>query len=257
MNEKAGEKIQKRKTKRKYSLPDKGLKFEKEIAILKGLVEFSEKGSIPVSYKDIKGLASKARVSSELAFFADAGLAQKEKGAKYLPIPEVIKLVNYLNNEKEKEAKEILRQLLINSWFGLLTKQILSVKNKIKKRELTANLSAEAEGNLKKDEKAVAKLIEWLKYAEIIEIDDDDYVYLSEDPTSTKERAILPIPEETEDNLETLKKSGVELREIKKIQKGLLLNLTINLQIDSNTDVEKIKEIIRVIKQNLVEDTAG
>lgn len=250
MDEHKKEKTAKRKTIRKYSLPEKRIKFEKEIEILRGLMEFSKKGETPVNYKDIKGLGSNTYISSELAFLADAGLAEKQKGSKYIPTPEVVKAVNYLKSGKEKDAKEILNSLLRKSWFGDLTIRILNVKREINKRDLMQELCSEAEGDLEKDEKAIEKLLKWLEYAEIIEIDENDMVHLKEVPTY-KEETGIPQYEKTESEIKSTE--SVAAKEIKE-GKALTLNLTINIQIDSETDVEKIREIIRIIKQNLMEN---
>ena len=251
MEENVKEKTKKRKMKRKYSLPEKGLKFEREIAILKGLVEFSKKRETPVNYKDIRGLGSKTHISSELSFLADAGLSERQKGSKYLPIPEVVKVVNYLNSEKEKDAKEILNSLLQKSWFGELTIKIINVKREINRRDLVRELCSEDECDLEKDEKAIEKLIKWLDYAGIIEINENDVIRLKEIPMC-KEGAETAMPQyigESESKIEPTKE--IATKEINK-EKAFTLNLTMNIQIDSETDVEKIREIIRVIKQDLV-----
>ena len=111
-----------------------------------------------------------------------------------------------------------------------------------------------------KDRKTIYRLIEWLKYAEIIEIHENEIVSLKKVLTSKNKKD--KIKEEALSNLDNeevapetiVEEKVVQLGETKKVQKGILLNLTINIQIDSNTNIQKIREIIRVIKQDLVED---
>jgi len=254
MDEKVEEKTRRIKTKRKYSLPEARLKFERELEILKALVEFSKKGEKPIKYSNFIGLGSTTYVSSELAFFADAGLAIKEKGSKYLPTDEVIEFVNILNWDEE-EAKKKLANILSNSWFGDVTIKILKIRNKIGLNDLMKELGKTAEADPNKDVKALKRLVEWLEYAGIIEIDENENVRLKKviSPQNVEEK--LPSSEKIESISETTTEEKiVKSEEIKKVRKGILLNLTINLQIDSNTDVEKIREIIRAIKQDLVED---
>lgn len=47
------QKIRKR-IKRKYTLPNAEVSLEKELEIIRGLVEFSDNGAKAISYKDIK-----------------------------------------------------------------------------------------------------------------------------------------------------------------------------------------------------------
>jgi len=255
MDEKVEEKTRRKRTKRKFSLPEAHLKFEKEIEILKALVEFSKKGEQAVSYKEIVGLGSNTNISSELAFFADAGMAKREKGSKYLPTNEVIEFVNSFNWD-EKDAKRKLRDILSKSWFGEITIKILKVLGEKHLNDLIKELGKTAEADPDKDVKAIKRLVKWLEYAEIIEIDENEIVHLKEVPTFQNVEEKLPPAEKIESISETImKEEMVKSEGTKKVQKDILLNLTINLQIDSNTDVEKIREIIRAIKQDLVEDT--
>jgi len=254
MEEKNEKKIKRKRIKRKYSLPETRLSFEKELDVLKALVEFSQKGEKPILWQDIQGIGTQTYMSSELSFFADAGLAIKEKGSKYLPTSEVIEIVNNLEWSDEKTAKNILKKVLSRSWFGELVIKILSVVKEKSLDEIIKELGKTAEANPEKDEKAIKRLVKWLKYAEIIDIDENNIVHIKDVPTSKKEED-LPPDKKTESMPEmTTEKEMMKTEEIKNIQKEILLNLTINLQIDSTSDIEKFREIIRIIKKDLVED---
>ena len=241
------EKTKRKRTKRKYSLPATSIGFDKELNILKALVEYSEKGNQPVMYKDIKGVAHETIVSSELSFFSDAGLAKKEKGSKYLPTKDVIDLINNLNWDDEERAKKILNKILANSWFGDLAIKILKVSGEKSADDLIKELGKEAEGDPEKDRKSIAKLIDWLKYAEIIEIGDEDIVRLKGNPQIEEE---IIHKESSKESAKREVREAPTDREIRMFEgKELSINLIINLQISSDTDVGKIQEIVKIIKQ--------
>lgn len=255
MEEKVEEKTRRKKTKRKYPLPRADMSLENEIIVLKGLVQFSNKGKEPVKYDEIKiPNVHPTRISVELNFFASIGLAERKKKGKYIPTQKAIEFVNSLN-WKEEDAKRIIRDVLSESWFGDLVIKMLSTGKKASLSNITSELGKTVEGDPKKDKKAIRRLVEWLEYAGIIKVDENEIVYLMEAPTLHKLEEDLFLAEETESTSKTImKEKMVESEETKKVQKGVLLNLTINIQIDSNMDVEKIREIIKVIKQDLMED---
>ena len=265
MEGKIEEKKKRKRTKRKFSLPEANLKFEKEIEILKALVESSRKGEHPVSYKEIheeihKVVRSKTYISSELAFFAYAGMAKKEKGSEYLPTKEVIEFVNSLNWD-EDDAKIKLREILSKSWFGDITIKILKDNGgKIRLDDLVKKIGKKAEADPNKDVKAIKRLVKWLEYAGIVEIDENKIVRLkkipvlnnNEDESKDEAPPTSKIEEVTSETI--VEEKTMQSGENKKVRKEILLNLTINIQIDSNTDVEKVREIMKVIQQYLVGD---
>ncbi|HEC76411.1 MAG TPA: hypothetical protein ENI33_04025 [Thermoplasmatales archaeon] len=87
MKENNEKEVRRKRIKRKHALPRGDIKFENEIAILRGFVEFSDKGTKPVKYNEIRVVkVHKTIISSELNFFADIGLAEKVKGSRYNPL---------------------------------------------------------------------------------------------------------------------------------------------------------------------------
>lgn len=256
MGEKSITGVRKR-TKRKYSLPEAKLKLEKEIQVLKAFVEHSDKGEKAVSYRDIRGVANKASVSSELAFFADAGLAVKEKGSKYVPTKKVIEFVKHAEWDEEG-AKNILKQILLNTWFGELTKKILKTTGHKKLKDLIKELGITAEADNKKDEKAIRRLIEWLEYAGIVEIDGNEDVSLKDDINSSQ---IMEVEHPSSKSIEHSTESNscvtasMEERKINVEALGntsIKINVNINMQIDQDIDIGKFEEIIEVIQRNLL-----
>jgi len=252
VEEKTGFK-KRRKIKRKYPLPATTL--ENDFLILKGLITYSEKGDNPVSFREIKIDIDNTIISKELNFFSSIGLANKVSRGKYLPTPDCIEFINKLDWDNQDTAKKVLRRLLEKTWFGDFAIKLLRVQKEIDLHSLARKVGEECEADKKLDKSAIKRLMKWLEYAEIIEIDENEKVHLKEVPISQNVEEKLSPEEKIESISETIiEDEMVKSERIKKVQKGILLNLTINLQIDSNTDIEKIREIIRVIKQELVKN---
>ena len=256
MDKKVEEKTRIKKTKRKYPLPRADMSLEKEIDVLKGLVQFSNKGDQPVKYDEIKiPKIHPTRVSAELKFLASIGLAERKAKGIYVPTSKAIEFVNTLNWKKEEDATQIIKEVISKSWFGDLVIKMLNITKEASLGNIISELGKTVEGDPKKDVKAIKRLVEWLKYAEIIEIDENEIVHLKEVSTSQNVEEKSPPAEKIESVSKTImEEEMVKSEGLEKVQKGILLNLTINLQIDSNTDIERIREIIRVIKKYLVED---
>jgi len=226
------------RSKKKFSLPQKRMSFENELAVLKGVVEFSEKGNKPVTYKDIKipGVCL-TNVSSELSFLRSIDfLRDGDKRGTYIPTPQAINFVNNLNWNKEAEAKRILRQMLLKAWFGNLTIRLLKIKE-LSIEDLISELGKEAMADPKKDRKSIERLIEWLKYAEIIEISEDNKVNLKE--------AIPTIVEVEKPQI----KSVME----KESKMAININLLFLVEVNSQTKKEDIIKIIKTIKSAIQE----
>jgi len=235
-----GEKKRRSRSERRFPLPTSGMSFENEIAVLKAIVEFSNRGKKAITYKDVKiPNVSATRVSSELKFLESVNiLKQRDKRGEYLPSQEIIDFVNKLNWGKEAEAKIVLRQLLLNTWFGNLTVKLLNVKE-VSVDELIAELGKEAMADPKRDKKSVTRLIEWLKYADILEIDENNKVKL-------KEAIQLPTTVEAE-------KQQIESTIGKESKIAININVSFIIEVNSQTKKEDIVKTIRMIKDALQE----
>ncbi len=228
-------------TKRKHPLPGADMRFENEIAILKASVEFSNKGEKVITYKDVKvpGVQP-TRISNMLKFFESIKLLTKvNKPSGYKPSKELIDFINNLNWNKEEEAKEILRQRLLETWFGDLAVRLLRVKD-ISIDDLTAELGKESMADPNKDKKKVTRLINWLKYADILEIDENNKVKIKKVEISQ-----LPTTE-------------VEKQQIRPVRKeesktAININLSFLIEVNSQTKEEDVVKIIKTIKNAIQE----
>jgi hypothetical protein len=167
-------------TRLSYPLPSYHLNFEKHFEIIKAFVELSKDGKRSVCWRDFKGLVSvdPHYVSANVKFFESIGLiraAEKERG-KYYPSEEAIKL-SKAKVWNAEEAENILRQLIMNSWFWQSTKQLLNVRNgKCSKDDLIRKLGVDSGAN-KKHLSSLNILIEYLKYVELIKEENGTIQY--------------------------------------------------------------------------------
>src|SRR5439155_3442463 len=98
------------------ALPSERFAWETHVAALKNLVLRSRFGEQPVDTDVIEeGLRAQA-ASLNVNFFAEAGLAIKEK-RKYRPTPECIQFVR-LYSVDESRARQVLRSVLEKTWFA-------------------------------------------------------------------------------------------------------------------------------------------
>ncbi|MCD6371832.1 MAG: hypothetical protein J7L39_03895 [Candidatus Aenigmarchaeota archaeon] len=235
-------KIKKPRQSKKYPLPRADMSFENEIAVLKAIYEFSNRGKKPITYKDVRvPKVSPTRISSEFNFLASINLiAQGKKRGEYIPTKEIIEFVNNINWDKETEAKGIIRKILLNTWFGNMTVRLLKVKE-LSLDELISELGKQAVADPKKDKKGVKRLIEWLKYAEIIDVDNN----------KVKLKKATQIPQkETKEEIEV---SKIIPSEKEKLPESIGINVSFMIKIDPDTKKEEIIKTIKTIKDVLKE----
>jgi len=127
----------------KHPLPSYQISFEKHFEIIKAYIVASKEGEKPVSWKDFQNLVSFSSeyVSANNKFFEDLGLikeSEKQRG-KYNPTPEAIEF-SKMRDWDQEQAKNILRKLILKTWFWESTKQLLIIRQKITKDDLVKNL---------------------------------------------------------------------------------------------------------------------
>jgi hypothetical protein len=234
MNEEGNIKVERIRIKRKYPLPRSDISFGREIELIKAIAEFSEKGSKAIDYKSVKIGVHPTVVSSELRYFESLGLVKKGENGKYYVDAKVTEFADNMNWKKESEAKKILRDIVKESWFGNLTIKIIKIRGKIKKDELLSELGKEASAHPTKDKKSIERLIEWMEYCELINIDENQNI-------------TLKIPQEI---VETKEQRGITIKE-EIIHEKLPIQIVFEIIVTSQTSEEEIVEILKKIKRVL------
>jgi len=159
-------------TRPRYPLPDGQTPFDKHFEILKAYVEASENGEQPVSYVQLKGLVTvpPERVSGNNKFLESIGLIAEAKDSrgKYLPTQRTVNLVNALKWD-EQRAKGILTDVLSDSWFSRSARQLLAVRQKVTRSELTAKLGFDAGADPRRHVSSLDVLVSYLVRAGLID----------------------------------------------------------------------------------------
>jgi hypothetical protein len=223
----------------KHALPDK-LSFERLGELLKAYVVASQKGKIPVSYKEVGKLSvSPANVSKNNKFFEETGFIQKVEGerGKYIPTLNAIDIIENLNWDKEEEAKKILRNLLMKTWFWSLVNNLLLVQNHRSEDEIIKNLGQEVGADPKKHIAALKILVEYLYYSELLKQDNGMYM-INEIPM---EREINIKKTSTQDKVETQQNQSYKFSKSTQILIGVLIT--------PDMPEDQIRNTIRIIKE--------
>ena len=167
-------------TKLKHPLPYYDVPFEKHFEIIKAYVVISKEGKEALSCRDLRGSTSVSpnRVSANNKFFEDLGLIEKtEKGqGKYRPTEKAVEF-SKAKDWDEEEAKRILRDIILESWFWQSTNELLSVKGgRVPKEKLINRLGLDS-GADRKHTPALKVLLEYLKYVGLIDEEDGIITY--------------------------------------------------------------------------------
>lgn len=229
----------------KYIFPNERISLDKELEIIKGLVVFSDKGSHPVNYKEIKTGTYHTEISRELTFLDSIGLAQSEKRGEYFPTEICIEFVNRFGWDQE-DAKNYLNQLILETWFGKLTKYFLTVKKIVEKEDLFKELGKNARADREKDKKKIYRLIEWMRWVNLIE-EEDNKISFSSKKISKNEKKMIDITPPISKKIEELKTlESLDMLQIKLNGKtGLLNNLKFIINITPELNQDDIKKMIK------------
>ncbi|WP_456330531.1 hypothetical protein [Archaeoglobus sp.] len=186
-------------TKTKYPLPDSRSKFEQHLQIIQAYASISNDGKKAVHWKDFENIVdfNPQYVSGNNNFMMSLGLLEKakEKGKHgyYIPTKVCLDLSNAIKWNEEDEAKSILRDILIDSWFYNSVKKVLEVQKLADEETLTKRIGKDAHADPEKHYNSLKILIEYLKFAELIKEENGKY-FLAE----TKD----VIEKSSEENLE-------------------------------------------------------
>ena len=175
-----GRKIKKTVTKLKHPLPSYRLSFEKHFEIIKAYVTASKEGNEPVSWTCFEGLVSfsPTYVSANNKFLEDLGLIKEAENqpGKYIPTEPAINFSKTIEWDEE-QAKNILRGLILKSWFWEATDQLLKVRNKVSKDDLIKKLGVDAGADRERHYPSLNVIVEYLKYVGLVEEQNGTITY--------------------------------------------------------------------------------
>jgi hypothetical protein len=145
------------------ALPTDRMKFDVQVNALKAFATQSDMGKRAIGSDDIAprlGItASTAGLNN--AFFAEAGLLEKESKGKYKPTPEVVRFAQEHSFDAAKAGKA-LGPILKETWF------FREVAREPSTRERLIEVLAYAAGTGKERQVQITGLLSWLEYAGLI-----------------------------------------------------------------------------------------
>lgn len=238
-------KIEKKKRVRlttKYPLPSNDVSLEKHLDILKAYVVSSKEGKEPVSYNHFKTLVDvhPTQVSKNNKFFENMGFIKnidRSKGT-YIPQDITLRLYNALKWDKKEEVAQILKEVLVNSWFWESAKQLIELKGSVSKKELRDKIGFDSSADPKKHGYALSVLIDYLVYAGILKDEDGkiSFCKLSNEPKIEQQSAISEVTEQ---------------KRIPIIPVGQISNVIIGILINPEMSEEQIRKVIRIVIDEL------
>ncbi len=183
--------------KKNIIFPNERISIKKEFEIIRGIVEFSDKGKHSINYKDITIGMHPPEISRELTFLESIGLAKLEKRGQYFPTKMCIDFVNKLKWDKN-DAKIYLNSLISNSWFGILTRKLLNVKLSVDREILFREIGKIANADPNKDKRKINRLVDWMIWTEYIKEEGHLISLKLEERTISKEKALIKESESKE-----------------------------------------------------------
>lgn len=229
----------------KFPLPDTRSSFETQLDIIKAYVVTSNIGKEPVGYKELESSVKiePTTVSGCNKFFQHLGIIEmSEKTGKYLPTALSIELYNGLKWKNAELTKSVIRKIVDKSWFWNTTRQFLEVNESANRSELVQKLGITCSADPQKHTRALDKLIEYLKYGDLIR-EVDGVISLNSSLTADS-----PDVQHTNDVVQPLKinedviTSGRDLTPIVDN-----IDITLGIMIDASMSEEQIRKTVRVI----------
>jgi hypothetical protein len=197
----------------------------------------------PVSYKDASTRSGvhPTVVSSNNKFLVSTGFLNEESRGTFKLSEKATRYVQLLDWEKTEEAKEPLRELLPESSFVEQILDFVKINKKVTKDELmTKIISISGLPKKRRYMTGVNALFEMLTFSGLLKEEDD--AYSSGAPTLT--------PEKTEVSTKSIKlpSSATIVTAEKEV-----IPISISINIDENISIEKLKDVIRALKEVLQE----
>lgn len=241
----------------KHVLPDSRLKnFDQHLRAIAAYANASPGGKKPLKYTDFQGVVdyNVQLISGLNKFFEDIGLVESVKGlpGSYRPTTALLDFQNNRAWKHDDEAKRILRELVVKAWFWEPIRAILSTRGSVPEDELTQRLGVDSNANPQIHRNALKTLLEYLTYVDLITKGTDGGYQLG--TTVTAEGSITPSAPHHEDVKVDEKQPQLKAAQPPFAFPKGYFPAQIILSVDSNTTPEKVKELIKAMKEALADE---
>lgn len=264
----------------KFPLPASHTSFDYHIKVLKGLNVASNKGTNFTLFSEVASITGihHNTVSKVLKFFYDIGIIDRDKKGFYKPKPDVRDFFNELEWNESGAGKQF-GKIIVKTWFGEYITQLFKMNKEISKEDLIKNIGKYSLAD-QSNHTELLILVKLLEYGQIIKTDEKsgNYHLLGNIESSTKIKSptnsIEPTLKNEEEKGMSILRSKKEVasrtpheknltdghkitdEELGSQQGAIQLSggsfaIQINVSINEDTDVEKIREKIMRLKQIL------
>jgi hypothetical protein len=237
-------------------LPDNRVKKLKDhLETIKAYSVASSQGKNSLRYSDFKGLVSfhEQKVSGLNKFLEYLGLIDAVKGKKgyYIPTKNLIEYQKLKEWKDEEGAQKVLRSILSDTWFYESVKNLLQMKGKATKMDLTQRLGVES-GATTQYQSSLKILVDYLVEANLIIEDNGEYCLADYEETPNGNKP--PLEDDKSPKFEggVMKKDGGRKSVISKYAYSAPISININIPADASE--QQIDTIFKKIKEHFIGD---
>jgi len=236
-------------------------KLSDHLETIKGYYVLGNNKKEGLKYTDFKGVVDfhEQKVSGLNKFLESIGLIKVIKGkpGHYLPTEKLIDFQRSLEWGDEAKAKQILRDILKDTWFFNSVNSLLRMKNKASLEVLVNKLGLDSGAKKGLHDNSLKILIGYLKYVELIREEEGEYL-LSDSVQSTEHFEDVQPAGKTFTDRDTVRQEPNQPKPIKPAseQKNSDMSahsqITLSINIPSDITEERLDVLFRKIKEHFI-----
>lgn len=151
-----------------YPLPSERFGFTDHLEVLRRFALVTANGTKAVPALEVGGgNVPKYAPMLNTGFLCDVGLLVEEGRGRFKPTPEALRFLT-TRSASEDRARPILRALIDGKWFAEAARSYLQMNPVVSETDLVQDLAIVAQTDLKRKERAIRVLVDYLVYAGIV-----------------------------------------------------------------------------------------
>jgi hypothetical protein len=151
-----------------YPLPSERFGFSDHLEVLRRFALVTANGSKAVAALEVGGgNVPKYAPMLNTGFLCDVGLLSEEGRGHYKPTPEALRFLT-TRSASEDRARPILRALIESKWFADAARSYLQMNPVVSETDLVSDLAIVAQTDLKRKERSIRVLVDYLVFAGIV-----------------------------------------------------------------------------------------
>lgn len=238
-----------------YPLPDVNHSFETQIKILRACVVASDYGKRDSSLEQVQNvLVSKSgAIGNAISFFASIGLVSGDRN-NFRPTGKAVDFIYASKNEGNGNANLILGEVIREAWFAKSARELIEVMGPVSESDLIGRMVRDCRVDPDKRERSFKSLIEYLRYTRIISEQPDGKLAIVKDP-AVKREEVSPFDPKPTSLTDGGREDGIgdQQSNLHSISRQLPFAINLNIEISQNTDVEKLRQIIKTIREEFTD----